>query len=277
MRVYIPSRGRADQRIFSGPAGQMTYRNEVFYVVSPDEAADYTRALVHYGVDAQLLCCDLQPDIARVREWCGLHAASDGLDKFVLCDDDVGFLVRRSADDWRLRGAEPDEVDEMLQWMSVALMVYDHVGVSAREGNNRSGEGGTLELVEPNTRIMRVQGFRTESFLKCEHGRVRVMEDFDIALQILGRGGSNAVSYWWGQGQRKTNDTGGCSEWRTHEVHEESARRLAELHPGLVTLRKKSNIGDRDGFGTRTEVTIQWKEAARFGKQRAAQLNMPGV
>ncbi len=91
------------------------------------------------------------------------------------------------------------------------------------------------------------------------------MEDFDVQLQLLKRGLGNACLYYWAQGQSKTNAPGGCSLWRTHEVHEAAARRLAELHPGLVRLRQKANKTDAGGFGTRMEVTIAWKKAAGLG------------
>ena len=123
-------------------------------------------------------------------------------------------------------------------------------------------------LVDHNTRTLRVLAYQTQAHVRCNHLRVSVMEDFDIALQLLEKGGSIAVSYWWAQGQRMTNESGGCSVYRSHEVHEDSARSLATLHPGLVSLRQKSNKTDRDGFGTRTEVTIQWKLAHKLGQQR---------
>lgn len=152
----------------------------------------------------------------------------------------------------------------MLRTIEGLLDEYAHVGVSAREGNNRAGEGDA-PLLQENTRTYRVLAYQTDMFLSVEHGRVRVMEDFDVNLQLLRQGHKNACLFYWAQGQKMTNAPGGCSTWRTHEVHEESARRLAELHPGLVSLREKHNKTDADGFGTRTEVTIQWKRAYNHG------------
>jgi hypothetical protein len=40
---------------------------------------------------------------------------------------------------------------------------------------------------------------------------------------------------------------------------------MKELHPGFVTTRQKKNKTDADGFGSRTEVTVQWKQAWRMG------------
>jgi len=268
-RIYVPSRGRADDRLLRGPSVQAPHGTDVVYVVGPDEIAKYSVAILRNGLPARVVSCEHQPNISAVRWWIGLHAQKDGLDRFVIMDDDVGLLVRKADDNWQLRGAEKDDVQQMLQWMWSELDRSQNVGISPREGNNRVGVGNSAELTQYNTRAMRVQGFQTEAFLACEHGRVRVMEDFDISLQILAAGGQIAVNYFWAQGQRMTNESGGCSEWRTHEIHEASARRLAELHPGIVTLRQKSNKTDKDGFGTRTEVTIQWKRAYLEGQKHA--------
>ena len=155
---------------------------------------------------------------------------------------------------------------QLMQHISDHLDTYDHVGVSAREGNNRIGVGG-LDLRNDNTRTLRALAYRTDSFLGVVHGRVDVMEDFDVNLQILRGGGSNTSLHYWAQGQSMTNAPGGCSTYRTHEVHERSAEKLAELHPGLVRLRLKENKTDAGGFGTRKEVTIQWKKAYQEGQR----------
>ena len=88
-------------------------------------------------------------------------------------------------------------------------------------------------------------------------------------MQILANGGEIASNYYWAQGQRMMNEAGGCSEWRTHEIHEKAAETLARLHPGVVSLRQKQNNLDKNGFGTRTEVTIQWKYAHQKGQRNA--------
>jgi len=136
------------------------------------------------------------------------------------------------------------------------LDTFAHVGISGREGNNRVRDA----WVE-NTRYMRFLAYRTDQYMACEHNRVTVMEDFDIALQMLRAGHPNKVYYMYAQGQAKTQSAGGCSVWRTHEVHNAGAERLAELHPGFVTVRQKQNKTDREGFGTRKEVTVYWKKA----------------
>lgn len=180
---------------------------------------------------------------------------------FFMMDDDIRFFRRKSPDDYHLVGLSTGGTVQMLDHVEQLLLGgYAAVGISAREGNNRLPYG----LVE-NTRLMRAVGFRTDAFVASEHGRVEVMEDFDILLQLLRRGFKNCLLSQYAQDQRQTNAPGGCSIWRTHELHDRSARKLAELHPSLVSLRQKVNKTGGD-FGTRTEVTIAWKKAYAEGQ-----------
>jgi hypothetical protein len=162
----------------------------------------------------------------------------------------------------------------MLDCVEAALEQYAHVGISAREGNNRldrqvrvgeyAGLDTDIVTAQECTRTLRALAYQTAEFLKCEHGRVDVMEDFDVNLQLLERGLPNLNLAHWAQGQRQTNAPGGCSTYRSQDVQTASAVRLAELHPGFVTLREKKNKSG-GAFGNRTEVTIQWAKAYKQG------------
>jgi len=266
MHIYVPSLGRYDNRLFSGPAAQMPEGVLVHYVVPEQEARRYAASLIGYRLPARILPCPVK-GIAATRLWIGEHAKKNGASKFVMIDDDIGFLIRRGIDTWRLRSPEIEETAELLNWVENALDEHEHVGISAREGNNTVGVGDIVTLVAHNSRTLRFLAYQTDAFLRVEHCRVAVMEDFDVNLQILRAGGSILVSYWFSQGQRMTNEDGGCSTYRSHEVHEASAIRLNELHPNFVTLRQKSNKTDQEGFGTRTEVTIAWKNAFKEGQK----------
>jgi hypothetical protein len=210
------------------------------------------------GARVRLLACP-HDGISKTRQWIGKFAASEEQPKFVMLDDDLGFLIRRDQEDltkFQLRGPTKGEVRKMFRDVFAALEDdVGMVGVSGREGNNRVHERYVM-----NTRIIRFLGFQTEVFNAMEHGRVKVMEDFDITLQMLRQGYQNLCFYVYAQGQAQTQAPGGCSDYRTHENHEASATMLAELHPGFVRLRDKKNKSGGE-FGTRKEVTISWKKA----------------
>lgn len=256
LRLYIPSMGRA--HVPGGPLAQMTPGVRALYqatIVVPDAEVNIYQAYNRFSYTKVIGCPET--GIARTRQWIAKHCDTN---KFVMMDDDINFIVRVAPDDWKLREAYQNEVHDMMVWIEGLLETYGHVSVSTRQGNNRLPTGSSPIIVE-NSRTLRVLAYRRDDFLSVEHGRVEVMEDFDVNLQLLRKGIANCQLAHWAQDQKMTNAPGGCSTYRTHEVHERSARKLADLHPGIVTLRQKENKTDRAGFGTRTEVTIQWKKA----------------
>jgi len=232
----------------------MPLEHPVRFVVPPEEHTNYARK-----TEAPVLACP-EKGIAAVRRWIGEHAARQGEPYFLMLDDDVQFYRRRENSVYLRNADQPGDMEECLARVEEFLKAgYAAVGISPREGNNRI-EAPYAE----NTRLIRALAFHTEPFLACEHQRVQVMEDFDILLQLLRSGRPNANIYEFAQGQKSTNAPGGCSTYRTHQLHEKSAHRLAELHPSFVKLREKRNKTGGD-FGTRTEVTIQWKKAYAEG------------
>lgn len=266
MRIYIPTRGRFGQLNDDSTMSRIpTYMHEsVVLVVHPEEFDWYLDELqsgIYSDTGVSIIKADPYDNIAQKRRWIGEYAASLGEFSFVMLDDDIDFLVRKSPDVWNLRSATDDEVEFLFQKIEELLLQYAQVTVSGREGNNRYGEGTFDQLLVYNTRAMRITGYQTELFNKMEHDRVPVMEDIDVTLQLLRAGYANVLIAYYANGQKMTNAAGGCSIWRTHELHEAAANKLVELHPGLVRTRLKTNKTDADGFGTRTEVTVQWKKA----------------
>lgn len=269
MHLFVPSLGRtARDEIMRGPLPRIPamYRDRTYIVVPFGQGEAYRAAL--HALDLSWVRIEETPHnlkgIGPTRHWIGKFAKACAADKFVMMDDDIDFLVRRGLDDWRLRAQTEDDTIEMFAHMEALLNDHASVGISSREGNNRAGVGGPRDssMVAVATRVMRMFGCRTADWLEMEHGRVEVMEDFDLQLQLLRAGRSNCCMFYYANGQKQTNLPGGCSTYRTHEVQDVSARQLKALHPEFVSLRKKENKTDKDGLGTRTEVTIQWKRAA---------------
>jgi hypothetical protein len=191
-----------------------------------------------------------------------------------MLDDDLDqFATRISETGPKLRQSTETDILEMFEWIEKALDTHAHASISPR-GNNliRDSKGffvGAKPLTLENVRTLRLLAYQTQPFLSVQHGRVPVMEDFDVNLQLLEKGLPNIQSYWWTQDQRQTASPGGCSDYRTHQVHEEGAKKLAELHPNFVKLRQKVNKGKvthNQEFQTRTEVTIFWKKTYESAK-----------
>lgn len=266
MLIAIPSRGRAGEVVKPRHTLTMLHPDlfdRTILFVPTGEVEEYTRALESVSLGGVSIESMEYSTIGEKRQMMAGRALELGYRKVFMVDDDINFLVRRAPDNWQLRYTEADETLQMYNIVSRLLENYSQVSLGAREGNNRLGLGGPADVVEC-TRGMRANAFWTEEFLELEHGRVDVMEDFDITLQLLRQGRPTAVTKYWATGQKATNTAGGCSVWRTHEIHERSVSRLADLHPGLVRLRQKNNKGGGE-FGTRTEATISWKEAYKMG------------
>lgn len=266
--IYVPSRDRGGYDTLM--RGTLKYvpkaeRGKITYVVPVEQVAKYQRGFRTNSWDVEVLGVPTEYDgIAFTRYWIGQHAAGKGAQAFLMLDDDVKFFKRKSATDTALEYQDFDgsghDWKTMLHDVRDALCDNAVVGISQREGNNRQGIGSHKKLRVKNTRLLRCFAFRVEEFLAAEHGRVKVMEDFDVFLQIMRAGHDTVNLCWWAQDQAQTSAPGGCSVYRTHQLHEESARELARLHPEFVTLRQKNNKTGGE-FGSRTEVTIQWKSA----------------
>lgn len=265
-------------QILQGPLTRIPPERQglVFLVVPHGQGIQYKQVLADMSSVSHVRVIETPEDVVGIgptRWWIGLHAQETGADKLVMMDDDIDFLVRASPQDWRLVAQDSVATNEMFDAIERRLDDVAMVGISDRAGNNRCGIGGPDDdcMVNYNTRIMRMFGLRTADWLEMEHGRVTVMEDIDLTLQLLRAGWGNVNLSWWVNGQKMANSPGGCSTYRTHQVQDESARRLQDLHGGdIVRLRTKNNKTDAQGLGTRTEVTIMWKRAAAMGSARGA-------
>lgn len=241
--------------------------NPIHLVVPPDQAQRYRGALFNHGRDdVQVLECP-EKGIAKTRHWIGLLCQRKKWGKFAMFDDDLNFAVRVGPDGNALRKQEHKDTVEMLKWVESALDDFAHVGISPRDAaKTESVQTGAKPLTLLNKRTLRTLCYRTKDFLSVEHGRVQVMEDFDVNLQLIRKGLWNIQTYWWTNDQRQTGSPGGCASYRDHAVQDASARKLAELHAPFVTLRFKENkaqvVKAAEAFQKRTEVTIYWEKAA---------------
>ena len=255
MKIYIPTRGRPyNQETLRWFPKEMQRDGSVVLVIDEDEKDKY-----HNYPDTPRMvvpsdCIGIGPKRKFIVE-----NVEDP--RIVMLDDDLRFYIRKSPIDWHLRYLQSSEYPALFglldEWMDQG---YAHVGISAREGNNH-----VKNLSVENTRYMRVLGYNLEVFPdSVEWGRTRVMEDFDIALQLLREGKANKVSYYYAQGQKSSNAEGGCSEWRTIDVHNEGAQRLHDLHPDHVKLVEKQTKTAWGGL-PRKDVRISWKKAYKDG------------
>ena len=257
MIITIPTYGRVDK--------QTTYENlplslreRVIFVVQDRELAAWMGKprlpLRHHVIS-------LPPHITTIgptRQW--MIENLNSIDhKQVQLDDDLSFAVRRTDEPDKFVAATHKDIEDLFEEIERRLNNYAQVGVGHREGGNYA-----VEPVLSNTRITRMFGLRTD-VLRAEgirFDRLPCKVDFDLTLQLLRRGYDNIVLNQWVHNQSGSNKEGGCSHFRTHEVLEFAAHRLAELHVPFVQVVKKQTKSAWGG-GERTDVRIQWKQARR--------------
>jgi len=196
------------------------------------------------------------------RQWIADQAQKKGWDKFCLMDDDLTLYERISETDWHLRYIKDHRVAEMFDLMEEWLDDFAIVGVSSREGNNHNIVGWDIAC-----RMCRLFAFRTDTFTNNPDLKFRElsgMEDFGIIMELITKGWPNFVSFHFANGQKASNTSGGCAEWRTYETQEAASKWMAKTYPRWVkAVEKKVKQGGWKGMETRVDVTIQWKKALR--------------
>lgn len=248
MRIFIPSLGRAEQPNHTWDHLPPALQKNTYYVVGKKDFAAYAQRFPEDNV----LMVDVK-GIGKVRQ----HIIDISEGPVLMLDDDLSFFVRREDDDRLLRKATLKEVKAGIALMERTLKRFAHAAFAVREGANRNVEPTLL-----NIRCLRALGYNAD-VLKREgvrFDRLPVMEDFDVALQLLRKGYPSTTINTLLQDQGASNAPGGCSTYRSMEVQAKGAEGLAKLHPGLVTVVTK-NAKSKGAWAERRDVRVQWKKA----------------
>jgi len=254
--VCIPTRGRPDAQLTWAQL-PWEWKARTYFVPDTDRRAEVQSLASRSAV----LVYPEGPGIGPKRQWVLQHAPG----RYVcLLDDDLHFVARR---DGRLLKATAEEVGAGLSRLEGWLRDdgFVAVGLSPQAGNNRE-PGPYAE----NTRLCNAYAFDRDTALSTGARFDRLwgsMEDFDFTLQLLKAGFPNRVDYQLAVGQADANAPGGCTEYLTPDVQKDAAEQLAQLHPGLVTLKDKVTKTGWHGFTHRTDVEIAWKKALRTRHQ----------
>lgn len=176
----------------------------------------------------------------------------------LMLDDDLAFFKRRTDQPDKFGDSDINDIAAMLADCKRLLDKYAHIAIATREGGNRN-----TERYAHITRGLRVLGYNSKIVLDegVEFGRIPVMEDFDVTLQLLRKDYPNCILNWMVHNQTGgSGAAGGCSTYRTLNLQEQAAHKLKELHPDFVTVVQKTTKTAWGG-STRTDVRIQWKKA----------------
>lgn len=251
MRIFIPTYGRSDkQHTFWHLPHKL--KEKVTFVVQHRE-----RHLYYTFPPGQVYVLPKSITTITPTRQHILKNIMKGGGKFVMLDDDLRFDKRRMDEAGKFYVATDKEVLTLFSTIEKKLGKYAHVGVLAREGGNRA-----VESVRECTRMMRVLAYDATVLNeeKIKFDRLPLQEDFDVTLQLLRKGYKNLVLCEWVNGQGTSNAKGGCSSFRTIEMHNDNVKKLAALHHPFVKVVGKQTKGAWNGQ-PRLDVMVQWKKA----------------
>jgi hypothetical protein len=264
MQIVIPTRGRTNQQLtLSFLPRELRKRTTL---VCPEQE-DFQLACLYR--DGEIV---VQPDanwtIARKRKWIMEEWYGAGYERILMFDDDLSFSTRVSETDWRLRPIEGEELGAEIQRLEDKLgPEYPHVGFGPRQGNNRLPGGWKT----PSRMMYSLGYYLPIDVRECELGRIETREDMDVTLQLLRKGYPNAVWHTTVNDQRQYSAPGGATDERTMERSNADAYKLAELHPGYVSVVDK----DYQASVPRKEVVCQWQKALKDGLARSTKAKRP--
>ena len=262
MILIVPSRRRHEGMLTLRRSIPESWRDRTIILVHATEAAAYRDAWPQFAVETHT--CHT---ISAIRQHAVESARARNEDRLVMLDDDLQFYVRRQYDPPRLRDATPQDLDQL--WAATGALLGPDlplIGVSFRQHNDSTRAPYTF-----NGRIDRAYAVYLPVLTEVDFqfGAVDFMENFDLALTLLLAGFPNLIWWHWANDQKTSDAPGGCSEYRTAELHVAAAQALARRHAPFVALTTKTTKTAWLNFkGKREDVICAWAQAYVAGRRR---------
>lgn len=255
--TYIFTRGR--------PEKQKTLRElpaimkPTTILMCPESEAEQ---LEQYGVKIRAI-----PDDMIGIHWARQTAVEDCPTRHCfMLDDDLGFNRRRPDDPKKMKVTKVQDRAQMWQWVcnEAKRLKWGMIGIGSKQNNNSKPN------IQYNSRITNAYCVDCELLqaMGIEFSAFELMEDFHVTLALLTNGIPNIVNNQFGWQQGTNNDPGGCSLYRTAELQEKSARRLAARYPDYVKLLYKESSLWKD-MEKRVDVHVQWNKAYEDNRSKA--------
>lgn len=261
--IVIPTLGRIQKQITYNALHEK-YRDRVTFIVQPHEYEEMNE--LYYG--KVLALPENIKRIAATREWI-FNKFKDT--RHAVFDDDLDFIVKEpntgEGSKWLSRKFTEQDFDDAFKliesWMDEGISVGAFLPAWVIPDVNQWP-------IRENQRMMTNWFFDGPKIPKdLEWCRVEAAEDFDVNLQLLTRGFKNRISAKYMVTCSETNAEGGCSTWRTLEVHNEAQRKLAELWPNFVKVKEKEVTSGPWKGKIKLATTIQHKKAYESSKQNS--------
>ena len=257
MKLYIPTRGRPRQRTVERLPQVVHDMFHTTLVCPPSERGALNQV---YGNRVQVVACK-HDGIAATRQFILGHTNDPVV---LMVDDDLPTWCQRlnktnEKGDALYKKADDNDIRAGLFEFSRVMRNYAHGSIGHRL---------FCQVKEPiyfNSRMLRALAYNVNLIGKAKFV-LPVMEDFDMALQLLTAGEDAMIYNRLVQDQYSTNTAGGCSEYRTQQVQANAARALAARWPDYVTMVTRAPKREWVGFGgERVDVRVNWNKAAKDG------------
>lgn len=259
MRIYIPSRGRANNVVTYGEFPRRV-RSRIHVVVPESEAEEYA------ANDLPIITVPDEFGIAEVRQFIlehhwEEHGSTDP--RFLMIDDDFKFSTRRKDNPGKFSRSTKEDIIRMLTTAHKELENYAHLGIARRQQAHR-----LPPYIDFFKRISGATGYDASVVMKvgARFDRIALFEDFDMTLQLLRHGYPSAMITEFVYNQEYSQQPGGMSTYRTPELQKECAEALAAKHSGYVkTVQRKPTGEGWFGDQPRTDVRVYWSAAYEEG------------
>lgn len=269
MLIYICTRGRVNRQITLNSIPPVLYPRVRLVTVASEAPA--LRAAIDSKARVIALPDKQVPTLPDKRQWVqGYSYYEMGHRKVVMIDDDFVFLRRGPKKDpaaktpYSMYNQTAEDTVRMFADIEAEL---DHFAVVTTAERSRSHTYSEDMLgLDYNTRVNGLIGYRTDVVATegLRWDTYKTMEDFNMMLHLYRRGFESAVIVKWIWGQRgKSGADGGCSRYRTLDVHNATAAAIAKEHAPFVRLVQRTSDGEGIFKGTRTECVVAWKEALK--------------
>lgn len=251
LKIFIPTIARVDKQQTLRRLPEALF-DDTYLVCPPGEL------VAHEDKGRNVISCPYK-GIAQTRDYILDWATKEDIKYIVMLDDDV--VLQRRRPDFRITNVvDENEYYEAFAWIENTLKNVAHCGW----GTRFLAYANKNEIMSP-ARMMYCLAYDVEKVNRVKARFSKnlpwdsTMEDFHMTLQLLEAGLTNCISLEWRASPGASNAPGGCSTWRTTKAQTESAFRLADLHPNLVTVRPKKHWeGMDDGM---YDVRVKWKQA----------------
>ena len=267
--IVIPTLGRIDkQKTYDSLPERL--QNITRFVVRDFEYEDFVNK---YGTEKVVKLPSDTKNIAETRHYI-FNSFRDY--KYWVLDDDLSFVRKIPYEieikpKWTSMPYDDSHFDDMINW---AESIFDSgIPVCGLEYSSIIPDIKYYP-VKKNSRILAnlcVNGPQLQNY-DLTFLRTIASEDLDFILQLFSYGIENRINTHLRLTGSVENSDGGCSTYRTLELHNESNLRLIELWPGYVSRNMNKNKS-KLGHGDIVNLKIQWKKLLKDAQKGLYNVN----